>query len=71
MKQKIVQINALLQALRGYTATLSQAELQKMVLELAYRYAWRLTSAEVKAWTKRLQAANGANNGVAKTENGL
>jgi len=46
--------------------TLTRDELLKLVSGLATNYAYKLTTKGLRNWKAKLDAKNGANNGVAK-----
>lgn len=46
--------------------TLTRAELLTLVSDLTFSYTYKLTAKSLRNWKAKLDALNGANNGVAK-----
>ena len=49
-----------------HVGTLTRDELLQLVSGLATNYAYTLTAKQLRNWKAKLDAKNGANNGVAK-----
>ncbi len=53
-------------ALMRHADTLTRNELLTLVSDLTFSYAYKLTSKSLRNWKAKLDALNGANNGVMK-----
>ena len=53
-------------SLMFHADTLTRAELLTLVSDLTFNYAYKLTAKQLRNWKAKLDANNGANNGVMK-----